>query len=794
MKGVVMRHGVVSDTAARLQKLRTMPARELTARAGYKLLTVWERSWNQFEGTTQVESLSAAVHSPHRKTAARLEWLLARQRDRRAMFLPGVENRAVMQELFRTHYAAELDVSKEKAEQARTHTFEFFGQRFTYGSEIDWHADPESGRLWPRVYHADVPIHDTAESFGDVKYVWELNRHQFLLDLGKVCFLETNASHAAAAVRIVRSWIAQNPRGTGVNWACALEPAFRVFSWLWTYHLCLDSEGLDDESHLAWLSGFHDHGRFLYRHLERYTSPYNHLIGEAAALYMLGVLFPEFRAARAWRQRGRHVLESRVGEQFYRDGGSVEQSAFYHHATLGFYLFAALVGRANNEELADGIWEAIERAIEFSMYLTQPDGSTPSIGGADDGKPIRLEHRPLWDFRAFQAVGAVLFDRQDMKYVAGGFPEDALWLLGPTGRAGFEELDSLPPRDVHHALQPSGYFVARTAWASDADYLCFDCGEQADGVRRDGVPNAVHGHADCLSATLWLGGRSVLVDPGMYRYNGDASWVHHFRGTGAHNTVTVDGRDQARYHRKMSWSNAFMAHVEAWHPGERQAYVMGYHDGYASGADGVIHRRVAWLRPDGYVIFWDEVAGEGEHNLELRYQFAPGTAKLTGGNRVVFDDFAETRWVSSVATTGDVRIGGPQPSDGWIATGLGVRGPAPVLAIAAPFEAPRAIFLTAFADRRITAGIPRLSVMRNANRGIAIAVRNARSVDWIVSGDMEGQLPFQTDAKLAVWKVQDGHVIEARSVGGQFVSPRDGEECVNLPDVLMAAVTLERCG
>ena len=87
-------------------------------------------------------------------------------------------------------------------------------------------------------------------------------------------------------MRLVRSWIAGNPYATGVNWSCALEPAFRVFSWLWAYHLAVDD--LDERFHLEWLRGFYDHGRFIERHLELYSSPYNHLIAEAAALYMLG--------------------------------------------------------------------------------------------------------------------------------------------------------------------------------------------------------------------------------------------------------------------------------------------------------------------------------------------------------------------------------------------------------------------------------------------------------------------------------------------------------------------------
>lgn len=766
--------GVWRDSVARVRKLSTMPAREVTSRVGYEAVTAFERRFDRRHAVSHLDRLARAVSRQH--SGDWRSWLLDRRRERRAKFLPSIENRAAMQALFRTRYACAADATRVRADQTQSHILEFFGERFNCGAHIDWHADPQSGRQWPRIYHRDVPIHDPTTPFGDVKYVWELNRQQFIVDLGKLAFLDDTESHVAAVVALVRSWLDANPPGVGVSWACALEPAFRSFSWLWTYHLCLSSRGLDDESHLLWLAGLNDHGTFLYRHLEHYASPYNHLIGEASALYAIGVLFPEFRDAGAWRRRGRQVLESRLDEQFYCDGGSVEQSTFYHHATLAFYLMAALIGRANNEELADSVWKRLERALDFSMRLTQPDGSTPRIGGADDGKPIRLEHRSLWDFRAFLAAGAVLFDRPDMKYVAGDFAEDALWLLGPSGLARFEAMQATPPQDTRCALDSSGYYVFRDSWAPDASYLCFDCGEQADSVRRDGITNAVHGHADCLSVILWLGGSPILTDPGVFCYNGDPSWVSHFRRTAAHNTLMIDDHDQSVYHGGMVWSEAYSAHIEEWSSQGGLAYAMGSHDGYTRLPGGILHRRVAWLRPGEYAILWDEVTGAGAHELQFRFQFAPGAAELCSRQHMLFDGFTDIVWASTAATTADIRCGGPTPGDGWIAPSLGVRRPAPVLTIRAPFISGRVTLLTVLAHRRVTGGGPRVSIVREDACGTAVNVRGRSATDWIVSGEAGGLLPFETDGKLGVWSVRNGCVTEARAVGGRRVRPFAGEQ------------------
>ncbi len=193
----------------------------------------------------------------------------------------------------------------------------------------------------------------------------------------------------------------------------------------------LAADGLDDDFHIEWLASLLDHGRFIEKHFEHYSSPYNHLIGEAAALYMLGAYLPEFDEAPRWRASAKAVLASRLGEQFYADGGSVEQSTFYHHATVGYYLLAGLTSKVVGEELPREIWSAIERGLDFSLALMLPDGFTPRIGGADDGKPIRMQHLPFWDFRPYLSIGAVVFGRADFKAVAGRFHEDALGCSAP---------------------------------------------------------------------------------------------------------------------------------------------------------------------------------------------------------------------------------------------------------------------------------------------------------------------------------------------------------------------------
>lgn len=752
-----------------------MSAREIAFRLQYEAFTRYERYQHRRGRLALPDRLRGALHT---KVGSARDWRAALLAERAGApcFFAGVTETLAVRDCLSTRFPMEMEKSRSIAAQVRRHELTFFGETFHLGRKISWHNDPKTGTGWPRQYHREVPVHGGDVGYGDVKYVWEVNRHQFLIDLAKCAFLDGSREHADEVTGLVGDWMDEVPYATGAPWACALEPAFRAWSWLWSYHMLRAAGLLADNEHLKWLTGFFDHGRFLHRHLERYSSPYNHLAGEASALYALGVLFPEFREAAEWRQRGRLVLESSVQNQFHSDGGTREQSTFYHHATLGFYLLSALLGRRNAEEFSSETWTSIQLALEFSAALTMPDGRLPAIGGADDGKPIRLEHLPFWDFRPYLAVGAVLFGRPDFKHVAGRFWEDALWLLGPTGLRLFDALASTAPPSAR-ALDDSGYYVARSDWSDAADYVCFDCGPQAAGLRPDDVPSAAHGHADCLSVVVALGGVPVLVDPGFYCYNGPPAWEVHFRKTGAHNTALVDGRDQAWHVSKMAWSRTYTPQLLDWEPGGDVAWARGTHDGYEHhGTSPASHRRVVWLRDGGYVVLYDEFESDGEHELLVNFQFPPGRLEQVDHAIALLDGRFEVGWTGTTAVRATDVCGGPEPGDGWVAESLGVLRAAPRLALGMRLAGGRAALVTVIADRSRTAGAPRVSVQTGPeDRILSIRVCGLDWEDRLVASDGQPATAsgVQTDALLAIARTGPDKSVQTLHVGGTFVRVHD---------------------
>ncbi len=99
-------------------------------------------------------------------------------------------------------------------------------------------------------------------------------------------------------------------------------------------------------------------------------------------------------------------------------------------------------------------------------------------------------------------------------------------------------------------FQAAGYSVIRRP---DELLIIFDHGPL--GM----APLYNHGHADAMSIVLYRKGLPFMIDPGTFRYNGVPEYRKYFKGTGAHNTVCIDGRDQARQVSSFIWDKPYEA-------------------------------------------------------------------------------------------------------------------------------------------------------------------------------------------------------------------------------------------
>jgi hypothetical protein len=118
------------------------------------------------------------------------------------------EDTAVLREEFFRLFPGAIDRIKKRADELCLHRFHFLGLNVELPDPIPWNKNPRSGEEYPRLFHAMMDTFNT-ERYGDVKFVWELNRHQFFIDVAKTYFLTGEEKYAEKICCTPRYWSMQ---------------------------------------------------------------------------------------------------------------------------------------------------------------------------------------------------------------------------------------------------------------------------------------------------------------------------------------------------------------------------------------------------------------------------------------------------------------------------------------------------------------------------------------------------------------------------------------------------------
>ena len=415
----------------------------------------------------------------------------------------------------------------------------------------------------------------------------------------------------------------------------------------------------------------------------------NHLIGEACALVIVGIMFPRFNDSKLRQRQGLDILTEQFAKQVYEDGVDKEQAWDYHRFVLDFYTLVVILCQKNNILVPSQISSGLEKMYEALLYSGRPDGMGPAGGDDDNGRAVKLSSEPGLNFLPALSTAAVLFNRGDMKFAAGKFHPESLWLLGTPGLRVFEEIKEYQPVNLSRVLKDSGMCIMRSSWAREALYLIFDCGPQ-------GLGRAGHGHADSLSFEICAFGRPLVIDPGTFTYNGAKEWRNFFRGTSAHNTVAVDKIDQALHlepYDPFGWSEKADGRVLDWYSSEKFDFARGAHNGYNRLADPVTHQRGILFVKSEYWIVTDFLSGKGRHAFQLLYHFPPGKVRLEGDTlacRTNNEQGANILIVPVCARKlkAKVREGSLNPIQGWASFGYADKRAAPAVEYSLAAEFP----------------------------------------------------------------------------------------------------------
>lgn len=409
---------------------------------------------------------------------------------------------------------------------------------------LDWHVDFRSGYRWSPLVLG--PSTAYAHKPGvDVKLPWELARMQHLPWLALDFASGGDAANPREFRHQVLDFLAANPPGWGVNWACAMDVSIRAANMLLAWDLFRAAGTAFDEPFEAELAAMAlAHGRFVMEHLE-WSAKHrgNHYLADIAGLAVIAAYLPPGRESDGWRKFAARELEAEILRQFLPDGGNFEASTAYHRLSAELALFgvAALQGLPEKPDFSPQVFERLGRAVAFARDVTKPSGDIVQTGDNDSGRFFKLS--PSLDGLGRERTLDVshLMSGLDAAILAGltGGMELPLPIRAAARLAGDEPGEAaraatrleiaLPDPTALEGLTTLcypdfGLFI----WKNARTFISVRCGP----IGGNGL--GAHAHNDQLAVEIEVDGVAFARDPGTFVYTPDLAARNRYRSALAH--------------------------------------------------------------------------------------------------------------------------------------------------------------------------------------------------------------------------------------------------------------------
>ncbi len=513
-------------------------------------------------------------------------------------------------------------LQKKRVDEVLVNTFTFNHERHRLSEPIAWLNNPSR----------------------DIEWLILLHKCYYFVGLGLHYRRTGDLRYRDRWVELTESWIEQVPPG----FIASDVTGRRVQNWIFAFYYFIHSHPFSCVSGdflLRFLQSLHEQVDYLIRHL---TPARNHRTLELYTIFLAAVVFPEFRDAKKWLEFSITALTENAQNDILSDGVHCELSTFYHHTVLKNFLAVKQLAVDNHIGFPPAFDRQIQKALEFSLWVHKPDGAIPSLSDGDPGS-----------FHELLKQGYQLYGGPCLQFAVTG------------------EHSGQPPKRRSRWFPEGGYAIVRGPWESaentrDGHYLIFDCGPLGAGN---------HGHLDVLNIELAGCGRSLIVDPGRYTYDesGGINWRARFRGTAAHNTVEVDGKNQARYQYSPRHGKYRIlgAHPE---PALR-TFVTTCHFDFVHGqvrSDEypAIHHRTIFFAVWEYWLICDFLKSDLEHDYYLRFHLHPNACGKVTTKSTVQGHFSDSPNLLVVQTGTQA---GFRMDEGWFSPRYGVKYPVPVL-------------------------------------------------------------------------------------------------------------------
>lgn len=549
---------------------------------------------------------------------------------------------------------------RDAAEKAGRGEFHLLNQHWPHCPPHEkWHMDPVTGTAWPADQYCFAVDFRHTQQKGDVKYVWELNRLQYLHPVAALACKTRDKDLSLFCLREIESWIDANPAHKGVNWASGIELALRTVSILLV--ISLTGEHATESQRMKIWQTLEAHAIWLERYPSLYSSANNHRTAEGLGIFLIGALCPQLQSSARWNRYGWNVVCEMLGQQVLADGVGAEQSHSYTAAILEMFLLAWHAARHAGVSIPEFYLPRLEKAALCLRWFTDAGGRHPHIGDEDNARIIGgYVPGELYISSMMNAVASVSGDAHlaspwhsyHLRQALFGFPPYAS--VSPEGMKTFHE---------------GGYTVGRHRINHQEVLLAMDHG----GVGYLSI--AAHGHADALAVWAHIGDQPVLVDAGNYLYHSGGEWRPYFRSTAAHNTLCVEHTDSSIMSGNFNWSHK--ANVQVLSTGKKEEgwWVEAEHDGYKE-AFGVVHRRSLQVHPSqGFSVEDSLIGAEGRH-VEINFHLHPDvSAEQKDGAILIRKGRQKLLYVKHQSALRSAVVNADGTGHGWYSPAFGEKAP-----------------------------------------------------------------------------------------------------------------------
>jgi hypothetical protein len=485
------------------------------------------------------------------------------------------------------------------------------------GAPPCWHRDALCGVIVEPDGSSLELAHLSLPDGADARVIWELNRWSEMTRVAMHAWVNQDTGSARSAQLWLEDWCERNPAGYGINWTSPLEVALRLINFSWfdalihgmeNAQLSLQQQRLAERiipAHALWV---HD-----YRSTSAGAT--HTTLGEAVGLLHVVKRWPQLTETLGSAKELWEEITVLIHQMFAADGGSKEQSLYYH---LFSWELAWLATRLMNVQDTTEL-RRLRYAAEFFVRMVHPLEPW-DYGDSDDSQVLPL-----------------VLNRGD------ALSEWQSWMADHThGNAIGYWLGHSPVSAEHitRALQKPGWWLAPDSGMAvleiDRWMLRLDASPLGYGSQ------AAHGHCDALHLSIWDSASALIIDPGTACYYSMPMRRHQLTSWDLHNGPRpLQGYQMPLREQPFSWT--------AHHPTPAAEIVEPRKLAASLQHEGQHYTRTVEIRKDGFLSILDESITQDA--FIVTWTFAPECRVHPWSDDSIIVERGSERWRLSVQST-----------------------------------------------------------------------------------------------------------------------------------------------